>query len=71
MVIIESICSTGDEIEISAEEADNMVTMFEDTEFARNRFDVRRHWDAVSFTVAVHAKGEAWPFLSYMTGLAD
>lgn len=63
-VVLETVSGTR-EFEISAEEADTVVAMFE----GRDGFVVRRWWDAVSYTVAVGKAGRVRPFLSYMMPL--
>lgn len=63
-VVIETV---GGEIEneISAAEADAMVSMFE----GDGRYEIRRSWDRVAFCVAVAVKGRRLPFLGYMVPL--
>lgn len=58
-VVIETV--RGEiEHEISAEEADTVVSIFE-----AGGFEVRRSWDAVAYVVAVFMQGCAFPVLSY------
>lgn len=70
-MVIECVVSTGREHLISAEEADAVVTSFEDNAFDRNRYDVRRAWDAVSYTVSIVVKGQLRPVLAYTVPLND
>lgn len=63
-VVIETIAGEI-ENEVSAEEADMSVAMFE----RDGRYEIRRSWDPVAYAVAIAVKGRRLPFLGYMAPL--
>lgn len=71
MDVVETIGRAKREVVVSAGEADATIALYEGDSWARNYYDVRRHWDQVSFCVAVSVKGEPLPFLSYLVSLND
>jgi hypothetical protein len=54
---------------ITADQADVLIARYEGDAFTGNRYEVRRYWDRVSYSVAVALKGEALPFLALHTPL--
>lgn len=68
-VVLETLCASEREIEIDATEADAMVSLYAAS--TSGRYEVRRSWDRVSYSVAVAVRGEVLPFLAYSVGLDD
>ena len=58
---------TGRVLPLSAAEADAMVALFDGIE----RYEVRRSWERVCFSVSIRLRGEFFPLLSYVIPFED
>lgn len=54
---------------VSADVADALIASYENNAYDRNRYEVRRSWDRVSYSVAIAVRGRVLPFAAYVVPL--
>lgn len=58
---------TGRVLSLSPEEADATIALFDGIE----RYEVRRSWEPVCYSVSIRLRGEFFPLLSYVIPFED